>query len=190
MYRGEEIAVIAAQLEGGRIDAVWGSRRLSVRDIQASYRLRYRQNRLFGAVSYLGSHALSLACLFAYGRYVSDTLSGVRAVRAACLTEGTIDLDAPDVNQRLLGAVLRQRGELLELPVQFFPIGPDKVRRTTVADGFRAFWLILTTRRRNRTRTDRALDAGEAAGDAATRSGPRMEARAPASASSGGERVS
>ena len=40
-------------------------------------------NAVLGAVSYAGSHVLSLAYLVLYGRYVSDTLSAVRAVRAA-----------------------------------------------------------------------------------------------------------
>ena len=41
----------------GRLDAVWGSRRLSVRDIQESYRLKYRHRTMLGAISYAGSHA-------------------------------------------------------------------------------------------------------------------------------------
>ena len=91
MYRGEDLVALASHLAIGRLDAVWGSRRLSVRDIQESYRLRYRKNVLLGAVSYFGSHALSLAYLFLYGRYISDTLSAVRAVRAADAFDTGID---------------------------------------------------------------------------------------------------
>ena len=83
MYRGEDLVALASHLTVGRLDAVWGSRRLSVRDIQDSYRLRYEDNALLGAISYAGSHLLSLAYLLLYGRYISDTLSAVRAVRAA-----------------------------------------------------------------------------------------------------------
>ena len=83
MYRGEETVPLLAQLATGRLDAVWGSRRLSVRDIEESYRFRYSASALGGTISYLGSYALSLACLVLYGRYITDTLSGVRAIRAA-----------------------------------------------------------------------------------------------------------
>ena len=48
MYNGEDIASLASHLTLGRLDAVWGSRRLSVRDIQESYRLRYRHRTLSG----------------------------------------------------------------------------------------------------------------------------------------------
>ena len=37
-----------AQLAPGRLDAVWGSRRLSVRDIEESYRFRYSASALSG----------------------------------------------------------------------------------------------------------------------------------------------
>ena len=83
MYNGEDIAGLAGHLTLGRLDAVWGSRRLSVRDIQESYRLRYRHKTVLGAISAVGSHALSLQFLALYGRYVSDTLSGARAMRAS-----------------------------------------------------------------------------------------------------------
>ena len=58
-------------LMSGRLDAVWGSRRLSLKDIEASYRLRYNHKALLGSFSYLGSHVLSAAYLV--------------AVRAICL---------------------------------------------------------------------------------------------------------
>ena len=92
MYRGEEIVPLLAQLATGRLDAVWGSRRLSVRDIEESYRFRYQRNAVAGTVSYLGSHVLSLACLVLYGRYITDTLSGVRAMRAADVLDPRVDL--------------------------------------------------------------------------------------------------
>ena len=83
MYNGEDVPWLISHLLGGRLDAVWGSRRLSVRDIEESYRVKYRQHALMGSVSRVGSHALSLAYLLLYGRYVSDTLSGARVVRVA-----------------------------------------------------------------------------------------------------------
>ena len=42
MYNGGDIVGLVSHLALGRLDAIWGSRRLSVRDIQESYRLRYR----------------------------------------------------------------------------------------------------------------------------------------------------
>ena len=143
MYRGEEIVALASVLSHGTWDAVWGSRRLSVKDIHESYKLRYRHNLVLGAVSYIGSHALSLLYLFLYGRYIADTLSGVRAIRASYLQRTSIDVTHKNVNQDLLSLILRNRGEIIETPVQFLPISPEKVKRTTVIDGIRSLLTIL-----------------------------------------------
>lgn len=146
MYRGEDLVALASHLAMGRLDAVWGSRRLSVRDIQESYRLRYRKNVLLGAVSYVGSHALSLAYLFFYGRYISDTLSAVRAVRASDAFDTGIDLTDKLANHRLLSELLRRKAEILEIPVQFFPISPERVKRTSPLEGLHALATIVWRR--------------------------------------------
>lgn len=146
MYRGEDIVNLLSFVTSDRIDAVWGSRRLSTRDISESYRRRYAGSPVFGAVSRIGSHLLSLAYLAAFGRYVSDTLSGARLVRAEDLL-AVPRIDAPDLNHRLLSRLLRRRGDLLETPAQFFPISPDRVKRPTVGQGLTAvlkvFWWRL-----------------------------------------------
>ena len=154
MYRGEDLVALASHLTVGRLDAVWGSRRLSVRDIKDSYRLRYEGNALLGAVSYAGSHFLSLAYLLLYGRYISDTLSAVRAVRASDALAAGIDLTHKRANQHLLASLLRRRAELLELPVQFVPISPDKVRRTSALDGLQSLFTILALRLRRAPQPD------------------------------------
>lgn len=147
MYNGEDVPWLVSHLTG-RLDAVWGSRRLSVRDIEESYRLKYRHKALLGAISYAGSHALSLLYLALYGRYVSDTLSGARAIRvsdAAALTSG---LTGRHANQHLLSRLLGRKAEMFEVPVHFYSLSPQQVKRTSVADGLRAIGTILWNRLR------------------------------------------
>lgn len=146
MYRGEEIVPLLAPLAPGRLDAVWGSRRLSVRDIEESYRFRYSASAVGGAISYLGSHALSLACLMLYGRYVSDTLSGVRAIRAADVLDPRVNLAHKNANHVLLSRLLRRKAEILEIPVRFVPLSPERVKRTSPLDGVQALTTLVTHR--------------------------------------------
>src|SRR5262249_48379231 len=143
MYNGEDLVSVAAPLAFGRLDAVWGSRRLSLRDIEESLRLRYRQRAGLRFASTAGSHLLSAAYLLLYRRYISDTLSGVRAVRAAVLASPGVHLSDPLLNQRLLSRLLRERAELLETPVRFYAMSPAQVRRTTIFDGIRALAKIV-----------------------------------------------
>jgi hypothetical protein len=146
MYRGEEIVPLLTPLAPGRLDAVWGSRRLSLRDIEESYRFRYSASAVGGAISYLGSHALSLACLMFYGRYVSDTLSGVRAIRAADVLDPRVNLAHKNANHVLLSRLLRRKAEILEIPVRFVPLSPERVKRTSPLDGVQALTTLVTHR--------------------------------------------
>jgi 2-phospho-L-lactate transferase/gluconeogenesis factor (CofD/UPF0052 family) len=146
MYRGEDVAVLASHLAIGRLDAVWGSRRLSVRDIAESVRFRFQKSPLAGAVSVVGSHVLSLACLLLYGRYISDTLSAVRAVRTDDLQDLGVAVTHKRINELLLARLLRRKAEILEIPVQFFPISPERVKRTTLVDGLRALVTLVAGR--------------------------------------------
>lgn len=146
MYNGEDIANLASHLSLGRLDAVWGSRRLSVKDIHESYRLKYRHRSVVGAISYVGSHLLSLLYLALYGRYVSDTLSAARVVRASDALRLPGTLTDKLANQRLLSLLLRRKAEMFEVPVQFFSISPAQVRRTSPLDGVRAVAAVLAGR--------------------------------------------
>ena len=158
MYNGEDLVSLAGYLGSGRLDAVWGSRRLSVSDIETSVRLRYKHRPWLRAVSLVGSHALSAAYLLLYGRYVSDTLSGVRAVRARYLRGPDIDVRDRLLNQRLLSRLLSARAEFLETPVRFYPMSPGQVRRTSVWEGVQsllkmAWWRLMGDTRNTELRT-------------------------------------
>jgi len=162
MYRGEDLVSVISPLMSGRLDAVWGSRRLSLKDIEASYRLRYNHKALLGSFSYIGSHLLSVAYLTLYGRYISDTLSGVRAVRAGFLTSLPVAPDDKLANQYLLCALLSEKADVLETPVQFLPLSPGRVRRTTLAEGLRSLavigWQRMTRSKRGVTTPATAAD--------------------------------
>lgn len=161
-YNAEDLVSLVSQLAFGRPDGVWGSRRLAVRDIRASYRERYRHHRVLGAISYVGSHLLSLTYLLFFGRYVSDTLSGVRAVRAGYLLDTDVDVNDRRLNHQLLAALLGDGAELVETPVQFIPV-PTAINRVTVREGLGALIEIVRQRFRRRTplRASRVTSSAE-----------------------------
>ena len=119
---------------------------MSARDIAESLRFRYQKNPIFGAVSAVGSHILSAACLLLYGRYITDTLSAVRVVRADDALNLSVPLTHRRANQHLLARLLRRKADLLEIPVQFFPISPERVKRTSIMDGLQALATLLAGR--------------------------------------------
>ena len=88
---------------------------------------------MLGAISYVGSHVLSLLYLALYGRYVSDTLSAPGRYASATRVSIPVPLTHKLANQHLLSALLRRKAEMFEVPVQFFSISPEQVKRTTRA---------------------------------------------------------
>ena len=170
MYRGEDIVALASQLAFVRLDAVWGSRRLSMKDVEEALRLRYSHNWLLKMTSHFGSHLLSALYLMLFGRYISDTLSGARAVRGRYLVELGVDPAHKLANHQLLAALLRDRAEVLEIPVRFFPISPERVKRTSVVEGLRAILEIVAGRFRSRPRADsrRPAEVSSASDDTVT----------------------
>jgi hypothetical protein len=151
MYNGEDAVSVASYLTSGRLDGVWGSRRLSVKDIEASLRLRYSHNTLLGAISVTGSQLLCVSYLLFYGRYISDTLSGVRAVRARFVSDPALDLGHKLLNQRLLSQMLLAKSEILETPVRFYAMSPEQVRRTSVGEGLQSLAMMAWWRLTGRT---------------------------------------
>jgi len=168
MYDGEDVPWLLSHLTG-RLDAVWGSRRLSVRDIEESLRVKYRHHTVLRTLSYVGSHLLSLLYLALYGRYVSDTLSGARAVRAADACRMALPLTHKRANQQLLSRLLRRKAEMFEVPVHFYSASPEQVKRTTVVDGIQSILGILWAR----VRPEAAHPSGPSAEPARPASVPR-----------------
>jgi len=145
MYNGEDIPWLASHLTG-RLEAVWGSRRLSVRDIEESLRVKYEHSAALRTISRVGSHVLSLIYLALYGRYVSDTLSGARAVRVEDACGIALPLIHKRANQELLSSLLGRKAEMYEVPVHFYSVSPHQVKRTTVLDGLQSIGTILWSR--------------------------------------------
>ena len=96
---------------------------------------------------------LSLACLLLYGRYISDTLvGGPRDSRRRRARASASPLTHKRANQHLLARLLRRKAEILEIPVQFFPISPERVKRTSVFDGLQALGALMAGRLRRADR--------------------------------------
>ena len=146
MYHGSDAMHLMSSLQGKQISSIWGSRRLSVSDVQASYQFRYQKHWLLGFMSRIGSHALSLMYLILYGHFISDTLSGLRLVKTDVFKQLNLSAENESFNQLILCKLLREKGMVFEMPVGFLPISPDKVKRTSVLQGLKNIGVILTQR--------------------------------------------
>jgi ribulose bisphosphate carboxylase small subunit len=81
-----------------------------------------------------------------YGRYVSDTLSGARAMRTAYYLDSRARLDDKQGNQEMLSTLMRHRAEIQEVYVRFVALSPERVKRTTILDGLASILTIVRRR--------------------------------------------
>jgi len=77
-------------------------------------------------------------------------LSGARALRTSYLSRPGVNLEHKLANQYLLSALLSDKADLLEIPVRFFPISPERVKRTSIAEGLRSLIVIAGQRLKRR----------------------------------------
>ena len=163
MYRGEDVVALASHLAVGRLDAVWGSRRLSVRDIQESYRLRYRIATCSSAQSATSAATCSVwpTCSCTAATFPTRCRPCARCAPTDALEIGH-RLTHKRANQFLLARLLRRKAEILEIPVQFFPISPEKVKRTSPFEGLQSLATIVAHRfAAGASAPERASDAGK-----------------------------
>jgi 2-phospho-L-lactate transferase/gluconeogenesis factor (CofD/UPF0052 family) len=146
MYRGDDLIGLFRYVERGRLDAAWGSRRLSQRDIEESFRRYDDRGSWLRALSRIGSHLLSATYLLLYGRYIADTLSGVRVMRVNDTVDVPVPFSNPFANQYLLARLLKRQADVLEVPVQFLPLSSKRVHRTGVSEGLWNLSVIISQR--------------------------------------------
>ena len=146
MYNGEDIASLASHLTLGRLDAVWGSRRLSVRDIEESYRLKYQHERAARRDQLRRQPRCSACCISRCTAATSPTRCRRRArfaprTRSRCRARSTDKL----ANQHLLSVLLRRRrGDARDAGAVLRDLARARSRRTSIVDG------LLARRRRVR----------------------------------------
>ena len=94
--------------------------------------------------------------------------------------EDALGIDIPlthkRANQYLLARLLRRKAEILEIPVRFFPLSPERVKRTSVFEGIQSLGALMSGRLRPAP-APRPAGSGSTAG-AAGKPGPdRVAAR-------------
>jgi hypothetical protein len=119
---------------------------LSQRDIEESFRRYDDRGSWLRALSRIGSHLLSATYLLLYGRYIADTLSGVRVMRVNDTVDVPVPFSNPFANQYLLARLLKRQADVLEVPVQFLPLSSKRVHRTGVSEGLWNLYVIISQR--------------------------------------------
>ena len=138
-YDPADVPALIEPIERGVADVVFGSRLLGGRP-QRAY--------LFWHL--LGNRFLSLLTNVLYNTTISDMETGYKAFRSEVLR--SLDLRQSDfaIEPEITSKVCRQKLRIYELPIAYYGRTYDEGKKITWRDGFKAVWVLFSTRVRGR----------------------------------------
>jgi hypothetical protein len=136
---------VLSQLLSGRFEAVFGTRNLAI-DLKSHLKAVYQESAGLSLASRYGGMLISILTLLLYDRYVTDTLTSVKAFDAGALRNLKLKSSGVDLDMEIVAKLARQRRFILEVPIQFKARTRAQGKKMTVADGFRALFALLRFR--------------------------------------------
>jgi hypothetical protein len=145
-YDPEDIPGILSQLLSGRFEAVFGTRNLVILDLKSHLRAVYAESAGLSLLSRYGGMLISILTLVLYDRYITDTLTGLKAFDAAVLRNLQLKSAGVDLEMEIVAKLSRQRRFILEVPVHFKARTRAQGKKMSVADGLWALVALLRFR--------------------------------------------
>jgi glycosyltransferase involved in cell wall biosynthesis len=145
-YSVDDIPQILSQLLSGRFEAVFGTRNIMVADLKSHLNALYAESVGLSLLSRYGGMLISILALLLYGRYVTDTLSSLKAFDAGVLRGLALKCSGVDLDTEIVAKLSRQRRFILEVPVQFKARRRAEGKKMGVTDGLRALLALIRFR--------------------------------------------
>jgi len=145
-YNPEDIPGILTQLLSGRFEAVFGTRNLVIRDLKSHLKSVYGESAGLSLLSRYGGMLISILTLLLYNRYITDTLTGLKAFDATVLRKLELKSSGVDLEMEIVAKLSRQQRFILEVPIQFKARTRAQGKKMNVADGLRALLALFRFR--------------------------------------------
>jgi glycosyltransferase involved in cell wall biosynthesis len=114
-------------LLSGKGDIVYGSRYLG--------RGRHDNQSL---AAYLGGRSLSVACLLATGRYLTDTVTAYKLFRRTDLASLDLQTTGFELDHEITARMLSRGRRIVEVPITYVPRSREEGKKIGVKDWFKA----------------------------------------------------
>ena len=145
-YRADDIYSIVSHIVNNQFEAVFGTRTVKCTDLDAHLRGIYGKSYGLYLLSKYGGILISTLTLFLYNRYVTDSLTSLKAFDAGLLRSLDLKSDGVDLDTEIVAKLSRLRKYILEIPVDFSPRTKAEGKKTGVRDGLRAMQSLIRYR--------------------------------------------
>lgn len=145
-YRASDIYGMVSHIINNQFEAVFGTRSVKCTNLDAHLRSIYGKSYGLFLLSKYGGILISTLTLFLYNRYVTDSLTGLKAFDGALLRSLDLKSDGVDLDTEIVAKLSRLRKYILEIPVHFIPRTRAEGKKTGVGDGLLAMQSLIRYR--------------------------------------------
>jgi 2-phospho-L-lactate transferase/gluconeogenesis factor (CofD/UPF0052 family) len=146
-YDPRDLYQLVAAITRTSFRAVFGSRVAKCIALSAVLKRIYQRNWFIYAASKYGGMLLSISTLLLYNRYITDTLTSVKAFDSAVLRSLCLESNGRELDTEIVAKLCRRREYLLELPVDYRPRTRAEGKKITLLDGIRSVAALFKYRR-------------------------------------------
>jgi len=145
-YSADDIYAIVSHIVNNQFAAVFGTRTVKCTNLDAHLRGIYGKSYSLYLLSKYGGILISILTLLLYNRYVTDSLTSLKAFDAVLLRSLDLQSDGVDLDTEIVAKLSRLRKYILEIPVEFSPRTKAEGKKIGIGDGLRAVGALLRYR--------------------------------------------
>ncbi len=146
-YQVQDLYSMVQMLLESEFKAVFGSRAYRCVDPRMQAREIYKGHGFLYFFSMYGGWLLSALCLLLYNRYVSDTLTSLKAFDARILKNLTLTSNGVDLDLEIIAKLSLQRVFIVEIPVKYQPRKMEEGKKITLLDGIKSILRLFFSRK-------------------------------------------
>lgn len=145
-YEVKDLYKMVQMLLEGEFKAVFGSRAYRCVDPRLQAKEIYKGHGLLYFFSMYGGWILSILCLLLYNRYISDTLTSLKAFDSKVLKKLILNSKGVDLDLEIIAKLSLERVYIAEVPVNYKPRKVSEGKKITFLDGIKSIWRLLVSK--------------------------------------------
>jgi len=145
-YLEEDLHKLVYPVVRNGFKVVFGTRTVKCTDLSTHLKTIYGNRRLPYLVSKYGGMLLSTVTLFLYNRYVTDTLTSLKAFDAHTLRSFDLKSNGMDLDTEITSKACRRGEYILEVPVEYKARTREQGKKSTAQQGLKALWSLFAWR--------------------------------------------
>ncbi len=145
-YDPQEYLRILAPFSDPAVSVVYGTRYLSVQDVDKKSLVLSRKYKKSYLLAYFAGRILTWTTNFIYGAHITDEATCYKAFRASILKSLPLHCTGFEFCPEVTAKVLKRGYKIVEVPISYDPRTYDEGKKINYKDGFEALWILLKYR--------------------------------------------